>query len=392
MQRPQEQIFFSILRSILLGNEVEVPSDTDWKSVLHIAMRQKCLHAFSVWIKAHRISTPYDKQLTPTMFMVLQRQARLNQLAISMIDLLKQHNIPATLIKGYSLSALYPDPDTRDFSDVDIYVGEKHYERATEIAKAAYPNAHWYSETHGGIHFILVIDENLDRVVELHRVTMEFNDKQANSLYQAFTHRYLDQSTTLNIYGKTVPVPSAAYNALYVFMHAWHHFESTGVGFRQLGDWALCLKLAHEQFTSAEWQTLTQNIEMILTALSMKTAWQTFGHILINQLHLPAEAFPLYTENYERRAKRLLCQLLRDGYGGRPIKQNIQEIALMRRFPYERPEKHRVLQVGYTCCRLVFEAIQMAKFFPMYAWKELMHSLLLGTKKHTSHSCAQSCG
>ena len=96
----QEDIFFSILRSVLWGTEVDVPTDTDWKGVLNLAARQKCLHALSVWLKAHRISTPFDKQLTPTMFMVLQRQARLNQLAISMIDLLMQHNIPATLIKG----------------------------------------------------------------------------------------------------------------------------------------------------------------------------------------------------------------------------------------------------------------------------------------------------
>ena len=368
----QEQLFFSILRSVLWDTPTEVPTDTDWQGVLNLAARQKCLHAFSVWLKAHRVSTPFDKQLTPTMYMVLQRLARLNQLAIRVIELLAQHDIPATLIKGYSLSGLYPDPDTRDFGDVDIYVGEEHYERAAEVVTAAYPDAHWHSGTHGGIHYILVIDENMDRVVELHRVTMEFHDKQADALYQSFTHRYLDHSTTLNIYGKAVAVPSAAYNALYVFMHAWHHFESTGVGFRQLGDWALCLKLAHKQLTPAEWQTLTQEIDEMLTALHMKTAWQTFGHILVKELHLPIEAFPLYTTEYQKRANRLLRQLLRDGHGGRPAKG---DCCLMKRFPYERPEKHRLLQKAYTACRLLFEAWQMAKFFPALAWHELRATL-----------------
>ena len=379
----QEQLFFSILRSVLWGTEAKVPTDTDWQGVLNLAARQKCLHALSVWLKAHRISTPFDKQLRPTMFIMLQRQARLNQLAISMIDLLMQHNIPATLIKGYSLSALYPDPDTRDFGDVDIYVGEEHYERATEIAKAAYPHAHWYSETHGGIHFILVIDENLDRVVELHRVTMEFHDKRADALYQAFTHKHLDGSTTLDIYGHAVPVPSAAYNALYVFMHAWHHFESTGVGFRPLADWALCLHQAHEQLSAEEWSQLCQEIDGILTALRMKTAWQTFGHVLVEQLQLPAACFPLYTTHYQRRAARLLRQLVRDGHGGRPTKVSIQEIALMRRFPCARPTKHRVMQVAYTACRLIFDAWQMGKLFPDLAWHELVHSVRMAfAKKH----------
>ena len=368
MKRQEEQIFFSILRSVIWGTEAKVPTNTDWKGILNLAARQKCLHAFSVWTKTHHIVTPFDKQLVSNMFMTLQRQVRLNQLAISIINLLAQHRIPATLIKGYSLSLLYPDSDTRDFGDVDIYVGEKHYEQAVEIAKAAYPEAHWHSDIRGGIHFILVIDANQDRVVELHRVTMEFADYKANTLYQAFTHKHLDATNTIDLYGEAVPVPSAAYNALYVFMHAWHHFESTGVGLRQLGDWALCLKFAYEQATVEEWQALTKDIEKILTALHLKTAWQTFGHIIVNELQLPIEAFPLYTTDYQRRAERLLRQLLRDGHGGRPTKGNC---CLMKRLGWKRPNANRLLQKGYTACRLLFETWQMSKFFPSFAWHEL---------------------
>ena len=38
----QEDIFFSFLRSVLWGTEVNVPSDTDWKGALNLAARQKC--------------------------------------------------------------------------------------------------------------------------------------------------------------------------------------------------------------------------------------------------------------------------------------------------------------------------------------------------------------
>jgi hypothetical protein len=233
-----------------------------------------------------------------------------------------------------------------------------------------------------------VIDENLDRVVELHRVTMEFHDKKADALYQAFTQKYLGSSSgvgksSVDWKGVELPVPGAAYNALYVFMHAWHHFESTGVGFRPLADWALCLRQAHEQLSAEAWQQLCQEIDRILTALRMKKAWQTFGHVLVGELQLPAACFPLYTTHYQRRAARLLRQLVRDGHGARPAKLNIQEIALMRRFPWERPAKHRVMQVGYTACRLVFEAWQMSKLFPDLAWHEWVHSVRMAfTKKH----------
>ena len=372
MVRGQEDIFFAILRSIVWGTSADVPSDIDWQAVLNLAARQKCLHAFSVWSKVNTISTPYDKQLNANMLVLLARHARLNQLAVEVIGLLAQHNIPATLIKGASLAGLYPDPDMRDFGDVDIYVGEEHYLHAAEIVTAAYPDAHWHSDIRGGIHYILVLDEKMDRVVELHRVTMEFQDKKADSLYQAFTYKYLTLPGRMSIAGAHVPVPSVAYNTLYVFMHAWHHFKTTGVGFRQLADWALCLHQAHKQLTAEEWQNLCEEIDAILTALHMKTVWQTFAHVLVEQLHLPSVDVPLFSEAYRAKAKCLLRQLLRDGHGGRTDRFSWRDIALMRCFPWERPKHNRGSQVLFTGTRILFEACQMAKLFPSLAWYELI--------------------
>jgi hypothetical protein len=269
----------------------------------------------------------------------------------------------------------------RDFGDVDIYVGEENYHRAAEIITAAYPQAHWHSDIRGGIHYILVLDENQDRVVELHRVTMEFHDKKADALYQDFTHKYLAQPSNMNLGDTQVPVPSAAYNALYVYMHAWHHFESTGVGFRQLADWALCLHQAYEECSPQAWQNLCSEIDAILTALHMKTAWQTFGHVLVEQLQLPSQEFPLYTQAYRNRAKRLLRQLLRDGHCGRTAKFALGDIGLMRCFKYERPTNNRLLQKMYTASRIIFDSCQMAKLFPGLAWHEFIATLLHAAKK-----------
>ena len=381
--RREEEIFFEILRSVLWGTPANIPGDIPWQIVLNLAARQKCLHAFSMWNKVHAIKTPYDKHLQSGIFTLLGRHARLNRLTVDVVNLLRQHGIAATLIKGYGISSLYPDPDMRDFGDVDIYVGEENYHRSAQIVTEAYPDAHWHSDIRGGIHYILVLDENQDRVVELHRVTMEFHDRKADALYQAFTKKYLsDPQSYIHINDADIPVPPAAYNALYVFMHAWHHFESTGVGFRQLGDWALCLKHAHEQCSKDQWQTLVHDIDAIMTALHMKTVWQTFGHVLVEQLHLPLEAFPLYTSRYQRRAKRLLKQLIRDGHAGRTATWALSEMCMMRSFPLERPKQNRFLQVLYTAYRLTFEAWQMAKLFPSQAWHEFLYTVKHSINKH----------
>ena len=381
MFREQEEIFFAILRSIVWGTSADVPSNVDWKALLKLAARQKCLHAFSVWTKANRIVTPYDQRLQSGVYILLGRHARLNHLAVEVLSILSQNQIPATLIKGASIAGLYPDPDMRDFGDVDIYVGEENYHRAAEIITAAYPQAHWHSDIRGGIHYILVLDENQDRVVELHRVTMEFHDKKADALYQDFTRKYMAQPSSMTLGDAQIAVPSAAYNALYVYMHAWHHFESTGVGFRQLADWALCLHQAYEECSPQEWQNLCCEIDAILTALHMKMVWQTFGHVLVEQLQLPSQEFPLYTQAYRNRAKRLLRQLLRDGHCGRTAKFTLGDIGLIRCFKYERPTKNRLLQKMYTVSRIIFDSCQMAKLFPCLAWHEFIATLLHAAKK-----------
>ncbi len=394
--KPEEDIFLSILRSVLWGEDGEIKNEElkikngmcgnvhaadgiDWGKVLGLANRQSCLHAFGVWLLQQHINTPYNQTLRVNTFATLQRQVRLNQLAAEVVTLLQNYGIQAVLMKGYGLSLLYPDPDMRSFGDVDIYVGEENYLRAARIVTDAYPDNYWHSALHGGIHYIMCLDEKCDRTLELHRVTMEFADKAGNQAFQAYTKHSMEEPLpVVSVGGADVQVPRAAYNALYVFMHAWHHFEGTGVGFRQLGDWALALHHAYRTATLQEWAEATQEMQTVLEALHMTTAWQTFGHILIGTLGLPREEFPLYTAQYQRRARRLTRQLLRDGHGYRPAHQHISDMALMRRFPWKRPETGRVLQKMSTTYHLFFNALQMSKFFPRYAWHELCANIKRG--------------
>lgn len=402
--KPEEDIFLSILRAVLWGTDGEIKNEEsrmknctcgnvraadsiDWGKVLGLASRQSCLHAFGVWLLQQHIDTPYTPTLRVNTFATLQRQVRLNRLAAEVITLLQNHGIKAVLMKGYGLSLLYPDPDMRSFGDVDIYVGEKNYLQAARIVTDAFPDNYWHSALHGGIHYIMCLDEKCDRTLELHRVTMEFADKAGNQAFQAYTEHAMEEPLPIVSVGETdVSVPRAAYNALYVFMHAWHHFGSTGVGFRQLGDWALAVHHACQIATPQEWAETVRDIQTVLDALHMTTVWQTFGHVLIHTLGLPQEEFPLYTELYQQRAQRLTRQLLRDGHGYRPAHQHLSDMALMRRFPWQRPEKGRVLQVMSTACRLFFNAWQMGKFFPRYAWHELCATIKKGLPHPSSKS------
>ncbi len=390
-----EGLFLHILRSVLWGDEKGKDSmppdlhttDVDWSRVLALANRQSCAHAFGVWILQNHIDTPYNQSLRANVFLSLQRQSRLNQLAAEVVTLLQNHGIQAVLMKGYGLAVLYPDADMRSFGDVDIYVGEKEYLHAAKILTDAFPDNYWHSDLYGGIHYILCLDNQCDRTIELHRVTMEFADRVGNRVFQTYTeHCMAEPLPVVSVCGVDVSLPRASYNALYVFLHAWHHFESTGVGFRQLGDWALAVHHAYRQATPQEWNEAVNEMKTVLDALHLTNAWQTFGYVLVHTLGLPREEFPLYTECYRHRAQRLTVQLMRDGHGYRPAHNRLSEITLMRRFPWKRPEACRVLQIIYTVCRLFFDAWQMGKFFPHYAWVELRANLRHAVTKRQSRT------
>ena len=53
----------------------------------------------------------------------LLNQLRLKQILASAVSLLRQHGIEPVLLKGFGLAMLYPNPNLRQFGDIDLFVG-----------------------------------------------------------------------------------------------------------------------------------------------------------------------------------------------------------------------------------------------------------------------------
>ena len=364
MPRYAEQIT-ALLRAMVWGEPLTIdPSVLLEPELWYMARRQQMAHMLAVWAMNNHLPVPNPAAQKMAVFTTLQRQERQNRLLTEIVTLLKEHAITPVLLKGYSIAVLYSNPDMRDSADVDLYIGEKDYDRMIAIVKSRYPEAFWFSEEHAGLHFTMVLDENLDRIVELHRVTMELhNMPRADRAFQQFTLDEMKRTRTLSVHGVEVQIPSKTYNALYVFMHAWHHFAASGVGLRQIADWMLAL---HDAASEPQ---LAETLEPVLKQMHMLEIWQTFGYVLVNKLGLPRAEFPLYTDACAHKGEQLYEQLIADGHCGRERKMKLFE-RKMYVFPYDRPEQGRLKQKVYTFCRLTFQAIQMAKLFPSYAWRD----------------------
>lgn len=344
------------------------------------AYRQSCGHLLSVWAINQGLPVADVARQKIQVFSVYQRTVRQNRLLCDLVTLLRLNGIETVLLKGYGLSLLYPKTEMREYGDIDLYVGEENYDRTVALVRRTYPQAYWFSEEHISHHFLMQLDENYDLVAEFHNMAMDLPGmKRAEQAFTVFTLRELQSVRTILLDGIDIAVPSVRFNAVYVFIHAWHHFSGNGVGVRQLADWMLCLHELAQTLSAEEKQAYAHDLERLLRRMSMLQIWQTFGCVIVRHLGLPKEEFLLYNASQERRGERLYQQLLHDGHSYRLA--NKEKGATIHSFPFHRPEKNRIAQVLFTLVRIPYDTFQLAKIFPHLAIRQFFGKIRLGVLK-----------
>lgn len=346
------EAYFALIRTTLFGSDEQVTCP-DVRAVMRIAVRQStvALHAQALLSlpeeQVHGMTLGMKQWLQAQVVHNISAQQTRGDWMLQILTDLKAHHIPAVLIKGYGLAVLYGNPDLREQGDVDLFVGKERYHEACEVLRAAHPDCYWQSEEEGGKHFIFIPNEDMKRIVELHHQTAEFRSRKETQAWLGIERDGTTNATrTVSYKGFDITVPSPSFNAVYVFVHLWHHFLSSGCGWRQLTDWALVLREVGGAIDE-------EQLRARLKALHLLRPWQTFGCLLHLRLHLPADLFPLYNPRRMRLARRIDRLVLRDGHAGR--KQGYFH-------KMERPAK-RILQI----IRVLGQAYESWAFaFPLF--------------------------
>lgn len=242
------------------------------------------------------------------MNMVYQHQ-RLNDTIVTLFRHLSEMGIFPVLLKGQGNAARYPNPYLRQCGDIDIYIGEKDFDRACRdvaelVGEVAVEKAE-LSEKH--LHF------TYDRLpIEYHRIAERLTNPIVNRRFQVLTHYWLtpERCDKVLINNHPISVPGLQFNALYVFNHTWHHFISGGIGLRQICDWCLILHEAAGKIDIAQ-------LETDLRQLHLLKPWQIFAHIAVEKLGLRPEEMPLYSPLYHEQTEKVWQIVLKGGNFGR---------------------------------------------------------------------------
>lgn len=304
------EIFLALVRSALWRKPFEVDeSMPDWTEILRLAEQQTVMGLVADSLRflpeSMRPSGEMYRKLQMKAVLIAQSHALLNMKLAQTVRFLESNGLNTVLFKGQGVALNYPDPITRQCGDIDLYVGEKSFQKALDLLKPdeqmdKYRYIKHFDYDDGGVH------------VEIHRIAEILPGWRKNRLFQQWTVRNLEQSSLrrVEIAGEMINLPPVNFDALYIMNHIWHHFVQGGIGLRQLCDWTMYLHKFHGDIDK-------DLLKADLHRFGLSEAWQILGCIAVEYLGLPPEELPLYTGEYKDKSDMILQIIWSEGNFGK---------------------------------------------------------------------------
>lgn len=361
---PAETQYFTLLRAALWGTPLPIDMAIDWKSVMQLAEYHGNIVLLSdvaaQMSESNNLSSEGLDRMQRVMRSNLFHQMRLRQILVPAVQLLRQHGIEPVLLKGFGLALLYPNPTLRQFSDIDLFVGLKDFHEACTLLRSLPGSYNWGEEMDFGRHYNIEFGQY---PMEIHRVSADVENAKDSAVYAIIEREGLEEHPQrVSLEGFEISVPSKEFTVFFTFFHAWHHFLTTGVGWRQLSDLAMALHAYRDQLDK-------DKLYVWINDMHLFQPWQTFGYLLIHCLGLPKMEMPFFDATCHRRANRLYVQIMKEG-----------DFKRERKFKRHRP-KRRLWQKFHAFICIFIEFFHTAKVFPRQAIYEMLDLLRHGFEK-----------
>ena len=245
----QDKQFFELIRAGLWGTPVESKFTRQMLGrYVRIALSQAVLGVVADVIISDEslagvLDTAEIKPLRRFVMSNLSTSRTWNITLQKIVQELRSEGIDPYVLKGQGIAQYYPNPDLRQCGDIDLYVGQKDYERTCEIVGVmGAAEDHEYDE-----EILKHFHTRIGNVpVEIHRYTDVYYQKRLDRIYQGISDEGLSaEPVMVDIAGFKIMTPPVDFNVFYIFNHLWHHFIADGVGLRQICDWA---RLLHKHY------------------------------------------------------------------------------------------------------------------------------------------------
>ena len=361
-----ETQYFALLRAALWDKPAAIDGTIDWQAVMSLASH----HANNVLIsgvalqlpEAQRPSAEMQQQMQFAMRDNLMKHLHLKQILLMAVKKLREQGIEPVLLKGFGLAMLYPNPNLRQFGDIDIFVGLDRFHEACALLRTLPGGYNWGGEVDSGHHYNIEFGHF---PMEIHRVSADVIDEAESQAYALMEQDGLAENPQrVDFEGFELSIPSKEFAVFFTFYHAWHHFLTSGVGWRQISDVAMTLHAYHGQLD-------TDKLHRWLTDMHLVQPWQTFGWLRVNVLGLSEAEMPFYDARCNRRADRLYRRIVEEG--------NFKRKNSFRR---SKPKEAGAGRKLHSLINVFVDFFHIAKVFPDAAFRVMRVALKTGLKKN----------
>ena len=156
------------------------------------------------------------------------------------LDALAAQQIDCAVLKGMSVACHYSHPELRVPGDIDLLIGSTNLEAACKALE--------------GIGFVVDQETDLhtemrrkDVDVELHKKVTRFPDTEKGAWAAVYMEQALHQTCTQEISGHAFPTLQRSFQLISLLTHMSRHMRSSGIGIRQLCDWAVTVHQLREE-------------------------------------------------------------------------------------------------------------------------------------------------
>ena len=234
IEEREMQMILSLLRYELFGQELKDDAATvDWEKMLDEANA----HAITALLysgirKLRNVPEPIVNRIRGAAIHATIRSETVLNAQKKVMDLFEANGVPAAVLKGTSVACCYPHPELRVPGDVDILLGKNKVDAAGALLKNAGFEFDHDIEKHSCYH-------NEEISVELHRVVALFPELEKGQFAASFMEDALERRETKTLDGVSFPALSKRYQLVSLLAHMDEHMTSSGIGLRQLCDWAV---------------------------------------------------------------------------------------------------------------------------------------------------------
>ena len=320
-----EQQFFALLQGGLWGTLPDASlfaGEADWHAIYELAKKQTVFGlvgdglalqvANSEIPETEKVPVQWRKKFLVQVVKVERRNDNLNSFIARYNAIFSEAGIVPVIVKGQGVALCYENPSHRQSGDIDYLLSPEEYVRAREILAPLASEIE--KEDTKRLHYNCTVE---GITVELHGAIAEHQLEGQEKALAAFLEENMRKPLHYwELEGERIPLMNHYFNVIYILQHFHHHMLTSGVGLRQLCDWARYIYTFRDELDA-------DALASDLAKLSLLRAWKIYAALAVDIIGMDPARMPLYEPSYGRYSQRLWRIIDKTGNfgkydGGRP--------------------------------------------------------------------------